>query len=158
MTLSADSTRIHRWNDLLMFGSKLLAKPARGGKNHNLGNLINKRSAVYNDPAHSVQSNNRTGYVQPRRNGESRENILAAAVTSKIEDGNLRAAIRLICSDDAVAPHNAETLAALESKHPKAPPDRELPARPNDTVAFQVTCDDVRDAIRSVPSGLFWWP
>ena len=50
--IAADSTRIHRWNDLLMFGSKLLAKPARGGKNHNLENLMNKRSVAYNDPAY----------------------------------------------------------------------------------------------------------
>ena len=147
--IAADSTRIHRWNDLLMFGSKLLAKSARGGKNHNLGNLINKRSVAYNDPASPIQSNNRTGHKQPRRDGESKESILAAAVTSKIEDGNLQAAIRLICSDDAVTPHNAETLALLESKHPKALPDRELPARPRDTVAFQVTCD----AIRLFPAG-----
>ena len=42
---------------------------------------------------------------------------------AKIEDGNLRAAVRIMCSNEAPAPENTETLMALIDKHPAAPAD-----------------------------------
>jgi len=48
---------------------------------------------------------------------------LAAAVTSKLEAGNFKAAIRLIYSDDTPAADTLNTLRALEIKHPGPAPD-----------------------------------
>src|SRR6218665_3852412 len=42
---------------------------------------------------------------------------LASAVASKLEDGNYKATIRLICCDDEPAPDTPETLAGLKAKH-----------------------------------------
>ena len=149
----SDPSHIQRWNDLLRFGSELLTKPARGGKHHNLSNLIAKQTAAYIDP-NANHGSNRIAPIRPSKQDKaSTENLLAAAVTSKLEDGNLRAAIHLLCSDDAVAPHNIETLNALSHKHPQAPHDRVFPSRPNDAVAFQVSENDVRDVMRSFPAG-----
>ena len=34
------------WNDLLLFGSTILAKPKQGGRSRNLTNIVNKRVAA----------------------------------------------------------------------------------------------------------------
>ena len=54
------------------------------------------------------------------------DNKLAAAVISKLEAGNFREAIRIICSDDKPAVDNAVTYAAWQDTHP-APPDNHRP-------------------------------
>ena len=45
---------------------------------------------------------------------------LAATVSAKIEDGNIRAAVRLICSEDKPAPNTDATFMKLQEKHPAA--------------------------------------
>ena len=47
----------------------------------------------------------------PNRKSKVRppDEILGAIVTSKIEDGNLKAAVRIICSDEFMAPDNDNT-------------------------------------------------
>jgi len=44
---------------------------------------------------------------------------LAAAVSSKLEAGNFRAAVRIICPGDTPAPVNQDTLNAVPAKHPE---------------------------------------
>ena len=48
---------------------------------------------------------------------KKQDSHLAAAVTSKLEARNFRAAIRLLCSDDNPTPNNEVTLEAHKSKH-----------------------------------------
>ena len=50
--------------------------------------------------------------------------MLAAAITTKVNAGNFRAAVRLVCLEDTVAPSNDDTFEALKAKHPQAPSDR----------------------------------
>ena len=102
-----EPSRVHRWKDLLHFGAELLGKPSRGGKRHNSGNLINKRASNYDDQTKTQNNNNSSTYTNFKPDKHHIDNLLAAAVTSKLENGNLRAAIRLICSEDAVAPSGA---------------------------------------------------
>ena len=78
---------------------------------------------------------------------------LAEAVTSKIEDGNLRAAIRMLSSDEQLAPFCEDTGFKLRSKHPEAPHDRH-PFPPSSLFApLQVTDEIVREAITSFSAG-----
>ena len=100
------------WMTLLQFGPDVLLKPARGGKRHNLTNTIKSRCA-----------DNKTGHVMSNIETTSRRNrnpeaTLAAAVSSKIEDGNLKAAIRLLCSEETVAPFDSDTHAQLRLNIP----------------------------------------
>jgi len=79
---------------------------------------------------------------------------LAAAVT--VEAGNCKAAVRIICTDDTLAPHSEETLKALEAKHPDTTHDRRPPCAADGVSRFQplqVSSDDVRRALRSFPAG-----
>lgn len=82
---------------------------------------------------------------------------LSRSITSKVEDGNIRAAVRLLIADDKPAEYNDNTLKELISKHPTACTDRNLsallPARDFVDGAFQVTEAMVLKAIRSFPPG-----
>ena len=73
-----------------------------------------------------------------------------------MEAGNFRAAVRLLCFDDVPAPINAETLQALQEKHPSAPLDRKPACSPTENLGFQplqVSPDDVRKCLRTFPAG-----
>ena len=85
----------------------------------------------------------------------SSDQILAKAVMAKIADGNIRAAVHIICSDDAPASDSPETLGALIDKHPPAPTDCHIPPRVTDgsVPTLQVDEGDVRRAITSFPLG-----
>ena len=77
------------------------------------------------------------------------------ALLSKCRDGDVFAALRILTSEDTIAPHNDETLAALRSKHPHVPAPGELPELPEGSVCVPMTvdCDTVLEAIRSMKPG-----
>ena len=93
--------------------------------------------------------------TQPTR--KSTENSkLAAALSTKLETGNFRAAIR-ICSSDTPAQANQDTLNALHAKHPAAAQDRRTISYPGDNPCFdalQVSREDVLMALCTFPLGL----
>ena len=134
-----------QWLNLLSFGGDVLSKPSRGGKRRSLAAQVKKRcTAVKDDAVIRPESSN----VGPRKSCPDAH--LAAAVTSKIESVNLKAAIRLLCSDESVAPFNADTAALLHAKHPPS----SLGAEPfPDFPAFVVSQADITSAIRSFPAG-----
>ena len=72
---------------------------------------------------------------------------------SKIEDGNIKAAIRIITSGDSLAIDNAQTYQSLCDRHPRAPGDRIPSPDPSMIPAVQFTEEDVIAAIRSFPTG-----
>ena len=66
-------------------------------------------------------------------------------------DGNFKAALRLICSDDTPAPDNQDTFQALLDKHPQAPEDRKQFQDPKESskfTLFQASCSDFSKALR----------
>ena len=67
----------------------------------------------------------------------------------KLEDGNIRAAVRIVCSDEKPALNNDATLDALRQRHPPASANR----NPSTFNAVSVTGHDVIKAIRSFPAG-----
>ena len=135
------------WMTLLQFGPDVLLKPARGGKRHNLTNTIKSRCA-----------DNKTGHVMSNIETTSRRNrnpeaTLAAAVSSKIEDGNLKAAIRLLCSEETVAPFDSDTHAQLRAKHPPSSLHPSQIEPPDGFPSLILIGEAVADAIRSFPAG-----
>ena len=77
-------------------------------------------------------------------------------MASKLEDGNFKAALRLICSDDTPALDNQDTFQALLDKHPQAPEDRKPFQDPKESsrfTPFQASFSDVSKALRSFPLG-----
>jgi len=95
---TSDPYNVLAWQDLLNFGRDVLLQPVRGGKRHNLASTIKKRIVepynADNEP------------IIHRAKKRDAATVLAKAVTAKIEDGNLRAAIRIMCSEDKPAPNS----------------------------------------------------
>jgi len=77
-------------------------------------------------------------------------------VSMKLEEGNFKAAVRLICSEDRPAPCLADTLAALTLKHPPPATDKRpatVPSSSSQLNALQVSDVHVSKAIRFFPAG-----
>jgi len=146
--VNGNHTDITAWSALLGFGQHILQQPARGGKRHNLTSTIKIRTTEA--PQLVIQQSD---IPCPQRRKQTAAETLAAAVSAKIEDGNIRAALRILNSDDQPADVNQDTLTKLESKHPAAPTDRAAAPDPNAYPACYATDDDVLKAIRSFPAG-----
>src|SRR6218665_537768 len=78
---------------------------------------------------------------------------LAAAVTAKLEYGNVKAAARILCSADTPAPTSPETWAELCLKHPTPPPKHNAMPPPPEVPPYQATEKEIWDSIRCFPSG-----
>ena len=145
--VTQDPSHVPAWSALFGFGQHILGQPPRGGKRHNLTSTIKKRTT---EPAQPAVEEDEAG---PKYKKKSASEVMAAAVSAKIEDGNIRAALRILCSDDKPADMSQATLTKLEAKHPAAPLDRSSAPDPNQFQALQVTEEDVMRAIRSFPAG-----
>ena len=143
---------LEAWRSVFSFASHVLTKPARGGKKHNLTSIIKKRiNSKMVDPLQDPLDPDDIGSAPSRRKDPA--SALASVISAKIEDGNIRAAVRIISSDDKPAIDNEVTFDKLVRKHPAAPRDRRVAADPALTTAMQVTDAEVNKAIRSFPAG-----
>jgi len=140
------------WHELLHFGPVILAKPKRGGTKRNLSNVINNRVVAWNKGTLPAAPFPTTEYTHTRKSTE--DSRIAAAVSSKLEAGNFRAAFRIVCSSDIPAQASQHTLEALQAKHPPAARDRRVPLDPGDNPRFealQVSKEDIIRALRTFP-------
>ena len=82
------------------------------------------------------------------------DTLRSAAVTSKLEDGNIAAAVRILCSDDTPAEFSEETLAKLSEKHPACSSCVPYPISVSASHStYQATEVEVMKMIRSFPAG-----
>ena len=138
---------LEAWSSLLHYGAHILYKPARTGMRHNLASIIKKRM----DGSGSIEQPRSANSAHHRRRDANE--LLAAAVTAKVEDGNLKAAIRILCSEEKPATDTDATYIKLLERHP-APPNNRTPAEDTDNAtAIQVSETEVMHAIRTFPAG-----
>jgi len=133
----------------MVLGKSILAKPPRGGRKFNLANLIKKRIAEF-EAGNTQPVEEQSKPIPHRKLGCER--ALATAVSSKIELGNLKAAIRLLCSDEKPAQFSDETFIKLQAKHPQAPADRRIYLPPVQS-SLLIETGDVSNAILTFPNG-----
>jgi Reverse transcriptase (RNA-dependent DNA polymerase) len=157
----ADSDDIQRWNDLLRFSHACLAVPGgRGGRRHvsSLATKVNKALDMYTSAHQPNMTSLRHSDKKRSRRADAEANI-AARVTEKLEDGDVRGAIRLASSDDTMAPHDQHTLGELRLKHPPrchTLDDNHLPRTQDNHHSCQplvVQESDVIEAVKSFPAG-----
>jgi hypothetical protein len=110
----------------------------RGGKSQNLTAHIVKQIRQYE-----------LGYAKLIK---SDDESIALMASVKLEDGDIKGAVRLLCSDDRLAVPQESTFTELCRLHPVAPIDRR-PVPSTDTSPLQVTPLAVRAAIQSFPNG-----
>jgi hypothetical protein len=128
-----------------------LAKPSNIGQNISLTSVIKQRTlnyknqqAVVNDAPFSPRQYNKS---------DNSDEHLSKSISSKLEDGNVRAALRLLLSDDKLADNNDDTFAKLKEKHPAKTHIRAIAADPSEVSNLQVEEKVVLKAIRSFPAG-----
>ena len=120
-----------------------------------MSNLVNKRTAKW-DRDHPWDSLPTTTTTNNARKIRNEDQLLASAVRFKLEAGNFKAALRILCSDDAPAPPNVATLQALKDKHPGSAVDRRTPIHPTGNLRYtplQISPGDVRKSLRTFPLG-----
>ena len=136
---------LSKWNKLLNFGCDILRKPARGGRRHNIGEFILNRC----ENSSPVPASSHGG-PKPKKDPNA---SLAAAVASKIEDGNLWAAIRMLSSNEQLTSFSEDTRTKLQEKHPPTHVDRRPFPDPQTFETLFVSVDKVKEAVRSFPAG-----
>ena len=145
--VTTNTNDLDAWSKLLHFGANTLQKPARTGERHNLTNIIKNRLDE-SRPRETRPANSNS--FRKKRNADD---LLAAAVTAKVEDGNLKAAIKILCSDEKPATDTDATYAKLQERHPEPPSDRGPAPDHTNVTAIQVTEREVMMAIRTFPAG-----
>src|SRR6218665_1329940 len=150
--IARDPANDDKWDTLMSFGAHTMLPPGRGGKRHNLSHIIKKRVETFrsNIAAGSPFLNlaNGTGSTTNRKTKWSEANSIARAVSSKLEEGNIRAAVRILCSHESRVQADSESLEELLKMHP--PMDMsEPPLPPSNSLAFQTTKGDVMRMVRS---------
>ena len=131
------------WVSLLLFTSNCLYSPLRGGRRLSLATIINKQLEDGSGRLH-----------QPSRSfpGSLPPEYLRNAVSSRLEEGDFRGAIRLASASESLAPHSAATFRSLLDKHPSLS-SSSSPPPPAPTSIFPVTEPEVARAILSFPQG-----
>jgi hypothetical protein len=147
--ITANPDEISSWSALLNFGKQILLQPARTGKRHNLASIVKKRTSVDELEPADDQPGDQRGFHRKRDPAAQ----LAAAIMAKVEDGNIKAAIRILTSEEKPAADTDATFAKLQERHPAAPVDRSPAPDPNNMTAIQMTEAEVAKIIRAFPAG-----
>jgi len=139
-----------RWSKHTNFAASCLVKPSRGGKSRNLTTAIVKQIRQYELCADPEPSN----FTPALRTTPTKTNdeAIAAMASAKLEDGDVKGAVRLLCSDDKLAVADEVTFAELGRLHPSVPTDRR-PAPSTVAPPLQVSPAAVIAAIKSFPNG-----
>src|SRR6218665_780341 len=151
--ICVNPSSIESWSALLNFAPAILGQPPRAGKRRNMTTVIKARVEGWTKGSEMADAklDSSTGARRQR----SQEEKMLAAIGSKLEDGNIRAAIRILCDGGNLAIPDGDNLALLKEKHPaNADPDA-LTRLPDPSVigAWQVSVDEVLEAVRTFPNG-----
>ena len=145
--ITCDTTDLENWNELLNFGCRNLTVPVKAGKKVSVASLIRKRLSE-NQNRNRPKENVEAVSGSRRRNKKS---TISSVVQSKVGEGNIRAAVRILCSDETLAENNEKTFKQLQDKHPAATGSSNSPAP--DTPSIQVTEDLTLKAVLSFAAG-----
>jgi len=141
---------VTNWLDIFNWGNVVLHPPKRGGKRHRLSTTVKHRIATFTAGRSVTDS---VGYTHAGQQQVNSTATVSQAVSAKLEDGNVRAAIRILMSDDSPAVPSPESFNALSEKHPAASSNlTELPA-PRTDQCLSVDESEVRRAVLSFPAG-----
>jgi len=161
-----DPTNMKVWEQLLLFTYSCFGANKRAGKQHkqhktSLATKVNKALSDYlfsGPRAEAAPAQTRTRKQKKKITPSELQN-LAARVSSKIEEGDVRGAVRIASSDDKLAPYDDETVAALKLLHPP----RATTSNPaqhidnlSDSTSLPVlilTENDIVAAIKTFPAG-----
>ena len=144
------------WAKLLCFPYGALSVSLREEDGPSLTSKIRAAARAYSECSDLSSllnpTRNSTGDSSERQANANNMNGLKNLVNRKLADMDVKGAIRVLSSTDDVADDDDDTRQDLELKHPPAPDDLSLPARPP-TTERPYTEAEVMEAIRSFPRG-----
>jgi len=127
------------WSLLLNYTSTILSKPRQTSQKESLTSIIKKRANNYLSQPDSITVNSHIKFN--RRNLTDEQ--LSKNISAKIEDGNIRSALRMLMSDDKPADDDDLTYQKLLERHPPADPNRKSPTNPA-LISNQLQVTDMR--------------
>ena len=143
------SNSVTAWERLPYFSVCCLRVPPRGGHRRSLATLVNKQLREKAHPSSPPACQKRRG-TRPSDPLYS----LRRQVSTKLEEGDFRGAVRLACSEDSIAKPSNDTYVALRQKHPSPRAESAIPAppivHPN---SMTVTEAEVLQAVKSFLCG-----
>ena len=149
------SPEVHeKWAALFAFPECCLAQPSEGGKRcRNLTTAVVRQTQRFKEEGVAVlEQGTATERGQRKRAPLSPDAVAAKRAAAKLDEGNVKGAICLLCSTDTIAEASTATLQQLLPKHPPAPADKRAPASiPWEPLLASV--DHLSAAIRSFPPG-----
>ena len=137
------------WDSFFRFSSRCLRAPKRGSRRYSLATVVNRQLDVEAD----------SSVISPVHRSRQRQSSthdpmksLAIRVSTKLEEGDFKGAVRLASSDVKLARMNMATFEALKEKHPPLHPDSAFPPLPEDlqSDSVSVTDEDIIKAIQMV--------
>jgi hypothetical protein len=144
------------WRRVLQFAD-CLSQPSRGGKRQNLTTQVSVQIdrvasghtvQTTTDPESSTQPSRGRGKVDKGIGADS----AVRRASAKLQEGDIRGAVRCLCSEETLAPPTDATQQTLLAKHPSCPSDRR-PAPSTTALPMLVSADEVKRAIRSFAPG-----
>jgi len=144
----SDAASVSNWQGLFHWASSILQPAKRGGKCHNLSSTVKKHISSFSVGVTQAQNADNSHSRRATPN-----NVLSQTVAAKLEGGNVRAAIRLLISDDTVAAHSVESLDKLKEKHPVSSLKASVLPASQQNRCLSVIESEVRSAVLSFPAG-----
>ena len=140
----------------MLFAFCRLDAPKRGGKKHtkSLSARINARvHEFYTNKLMRPETAPSTPKIESKRKQKPQD--LSEVVSAKIEEGDMKGAIRLASSAETMAPNDKATLLLLRRKHPNSPANtRPSPLQASDAIThISTNPGEIRKAIESFPAG-----
>ena len=159
LTLSSTITKIisnpsdvDNWRRLLLMPKICLKAPPRAGQKTSLATLVNRQigNLCQNEDLTSLLGVHRARKLSKKKKWSARPNL----ISSKIDESNIRGAVRIASSADETEPPKIRSLEVLKIKHPEAPNDRRPFTTPGDDIdSIEMSIELVRDAINSFAPG-----
>lgn len=123
------------WTNLLNFSYIALRVPKRSSKKNKLTSIVKKNIADFDESTIQFSS-------------EQRKASLSKRVESKVSEGDIRGAVKLL------SPHDSATLENLKLKHPVPSRPLQLPSALASTDPYLVVSEpDVVEGIKNFPNG-----
>src|SRR5688572_12286081 len=110
-SITSHASSAPEWFSLLQWAGSILSMPKRAGKKHNVASCVMKRIGSPS-PVQAPLSG-----LASRHDSFKGAPSLARLVAAKLEDGNLKAAIRLVISEDTFSSPSQAGLVKLQEKH-----------------------------------------
>ena len=149
---------VEAWFELLSFTRCCLLVPGdRGGKKHaaSLATKVNHQLETFPSIISSPKSQPALK-THSRIKQKSEVDKLRSKVSEKIEEGDVKGAIRLTASDDTLAPFSPTTFEALKLKHPPRSisiPSTQNSESPSEAHFLVLDVPVISAAVKSFPNG-----